>query len=123
MSNHHSLAHGMRWRIVGRLEAGLCQVRIYRELNLTPSVMRDLRKQSSRILDTSREISATGTRVSRVTVSKRLHQRGLVTRRPVVCVQLTSTNGRVPLAWCKHHRNWSMDQWGTVLFTDESRYT
>ncbi|GFX70165.1 transposable element Tcb2 transposase [Trichonephila clavipes] len=136
MSNHHSSAHGMRWRIVGRLEAGLCQVQIYREFSLTPSVIRDLWKlfpdsgsiernfgggtasQLTRYL-----YAATGTRVSRMTVSKRLHQRGLFTRRPAVCVQLTSTNGRVPLAWCKQYRNWSMDQWVTVLFTDESCFT
>ncbi|GBL92896.1 hypothetical protein AVEN_54558-1 [Araneus ventricosus] len=44
--------------------------------------------------------AATGTRVSRVTVSKRLHETGLFARRPAVCVPLTSTNRRVRLAWC-----------------------
>ncbi|GBM39741.1 Transposable element Tc1 transposase [Araneus ventricosus] len=66
---------------------------------------------------------ATGTRVSRVTVSKRLHETGLFARRPAVCVPLTSTNRRVRLAWCREHRDWSMDQWATVLFTDESRFS
>ncbi|GFX84824.1 esterase FE4 [Trichonephila clavipes] len=65
----------------------------------------------------------TGTRVSRVTVSKRLHERGLFARRPAVCVPLTSTNRRVRLAWFRQHRDWSMDQWVTVLFTDESRFS
>ncbi|GBO11641.1 Transposable element Tc1 transposase [Araneus ventricosus] len=67
--------------------------------------------------------AATRTRVSRVTVSKRLHETGLFARRPAVCVPLTSTNRRVRLAWCREHRDWSMDQWATVLFTDESRYS
>ncbi|GBL72074.1 hypothetical protein AVEN_115086-1 [Araneus ventricosus] len=53
--------------------------------------------------------AATGTRVSRVTVSKRLHDTGLFARRPAVCVPLTSTNRRVRLAWCREHRDWSMD--------------
>ncbi|GBN55318.1 hypothetical protein AVEN_57593-1 [Araneus ventricosus] len=64
-----------------------------------------------------------GTRVSRVTVSKRLHEIGLFARRHAVCVSLTSTNRRVRLAWCREHRDWSMDQWATVLFTDESRFS
>ncbi|GBN38921.1 hypothetical protein AVEN_103449-1 [Araneus ventricosus] len=54
--------------------------------------------------------AATGTRVSRVTVSKRLHEIGLFARRPAVCVPLTSTNRRVRLAWGREHRDWSMDQ-------------
>ncbi|GBN32974.1 hypothetical protein AVEN_153850-1 [Araneus ventricosus] len=67
--------------------------------------------------------AATRTRVSRVAVSKRLHETGLFARRPAVCVPLTSTNRRVRLAWCREHRDWSMDQWATVLFTDESRFS
>ncbi|GBM94229.1 Transposable element Tcb2 transposase [Araneus ventricosus] len=67
--------------------------------------------------------AATETHVSRVTVSKRLHETGLFARRPAVCVPLTSTNRRVRLAWYREHRDWSMDQWATVLFTDESRFS
>ncbi|GFU55430.1 HTH_Tnp_Tc3_2 domain-containing protein [Trichonephila clavipes] len=127
-SNHQRLDDGMRWRIVGRLEAGQCQVQICREFNLTYG-------NSSRILDPSREksgqghprpttaredrhlsiiarrkrgttasqlslylYSATGIRVSRMTASKRLYERGLFGRRPAVGVPLTSTNSRVRLA-------------------------
>ncbi|GBM93425.1 hypothetical protein AVEN_268465-1 [Araneus ventricosus] len=54
--------------------------------------------------------AATGTRVTRVTVSKRLHETVLFTRRPAVCVPLNFTNRRVRLAWCREHRVWSMDQ-------------
>ncbi|GBM62442.1 Transposable element Tcb2 transposase [Araneus ventricosus] len=66
---------------------------------------------------------ATRTRVSRVTVSKRLHETGLFARRPAVCVPLTSTNRKVRLAGCREHRDRSMDQWATVLSTDESRFS
>ncbi|GFV91416.1 HTH_Tnp_Tc3_2 domain-containing protein [Trichonephila clavipes] len=52
--------------------------------------------------------AATGTRVSRVTASKRLHERGLFARRPAVCVPLMSTNRRVHLAWCRQHRDWTV---------------
>ncbi|GBO41202.1 hypothetical protein AVEN_104559-1 [Araneus ventricosus] len=54
--------------------------------------------------------AATGARLSSVTASKRLHETGLFARRPAVCVPLTSTNRRDHLAWCREHRNWSMDQ-------------
>ncbi|GBM75150.1 hypothetical protein AVEN_195571-1 [Araneus ventricosus] len=149
----------MRCRIVGRLEAGLSQVQICREFNLTPSVTCNLWKQfqdtrsierkpgqghprtakatEDRYLSiivrrnrgaTASQLSldlyaATGTHVSRVTFSKRLHETGLFARRPAVCVPLTSTNRRVHLAWCREHRDWSMDQWATVPFTDESRFS
>ncbi|GBN07856.1 Transposable element Tc1 transposase [Araneus ventricosus] len=66
--------------------------------------------------------AATGTRVSRMTVSKRLHETGLFAR-PAVCVPFTSTKRRVRLAWCREHRDWSMDQWTTVLFTYESQFS
>ncbi|GBN69496.1 hypothetical protein AVEN_247424-1 [Araneus ventricosus] len=67
--------------------------------------------------------AATGTRVSRVIASKRLHETGLFARRSAICVPLTSTNRRVRLTWCREHRDWSVDQWTTVLFTDESRFS
>ena len=27
------------------------------------------------------------------------------------------------LQWAQEHRGWTLNQWGTVLFTDESRFT
>ncbi|GBN12829.1 Transposable element Tcb2 transposase [Araneus ventricosus] len=159
MSNHQRLDDGMRWGIVGRLEAGQSLLQICREFNLTPSIVCNLWKQfqdtgsieikpgqgrprattatEDRYLsiiarrnrgETASQFSCdlyatTGTRVSRVTVSKRLHETGLFARRPAVCVPLTSTNRRVRLAWCREHKDWSMDQWATVLFTDESRFS
>ncbi|GBM29736.1 Transposable element Tcb2 transposase [Araneus ventricosus] len=123
MSNHQRLDDGMRWRIVGRLEAGQSQVQICRKFNLTPSVV-SRRNRGATVSQLSRDLHAvTGTRVSRVTVSKRLHETGLFARRPAVFVLLPSTNRRVRLAWCREHRDWSMDQWVTVLFTDESRFS
>ncbi|GBO26509.1 hypothetical protein AVEN_53650-1 [Araneus ventricosus] len=82
------------------------------------------RNRGAKASQLSRDLyAATETRVSRVTVSKRLHETGLFARRPVVCVLRTPTNRRVRLAWCREHRDWSMDQWATFLFTDESRFS
>ncbi|GBM75724.1 hypothetical protein AVEN_92727-1 [Araneus ventricosus] len=45
MSNHQRLDDRMRWRIVGRLEAGQSQVQICGEFNVTPSFVSNLWKQ------------------------------------------------------------------------------
>ncbi|GBM60679.1 hypothetical protein AVEN_62629-1 [Araneus ventricosus] len=45
MSDHQRLDDEMRWRIVGRLEAGQSQIQICREFNLTPNVVCNLWKQ------------------------------------------------------------------------------
>ncbi|GFY09308.1 transposable element Tcb2 transposase [Trichonephila clavipes] len=61
---------------------------------------------------------ATGRPISRFTVARRLHGGGLFARRPVRCVPLTPAHRR------RHsHRNWRDNEWGRVLFTDESRFS
>ncbi|XP_054709011.1 nephrin-like [Uloborus diversus] len=42
MSEHHRLGEGMRWRIVGRLEAEQSRAQVARELGVTPSVVSNL---------------------------------------------------------------------------------
>ncbi|GFX65787.1 transposable element Tcb2 transposase [Trichonephila clavipes] len=66
---------------------------------------------------------ATGRPLSRFTVARRLHGGGLFTRRPVRCVPLTPAHRRRRSLWCREHRNWRDNEWGRVLFTDESRFS
>lgn len=66
--------------------------------------------------------AATGIRLSRFTVSDRLHKRGLYARKPKICVPLTGAAKCARLKWCREHRNWSSTDWSRVLFTDESRF-
>ncbi|GFT54312.1 transposable element Tcb2 transposase [Trichonephila clavipes] len=66
---------------------------------------------------------ATGRRISRFTVARRLHGGGLFARRPVLCVPLTPAHWRRRSLWCQEHRNWRDNEWGRVLFTDESRFS
>ncbi|GFU70328.1 transposable element Tcb2 transposase [Trichonephila clavipes] len=66
---------------------------------------------------------ATGRPISRFTVAKRLHGGGLFARRPVRCVPLTPAYRRRRSLWCREHRNWRDNEWGRVLFTDESRFS
>ncbi|GFV30836.1 transposable element Tc1 transposase [Trichonephila clavipes] len=66
---------------------------------------------------------ATGRPISRFTVARRLHGGGLFARLPVRCVPLTPTHRRRRSLWCREHRNWRDNEWGRVLFTDESRFS
>ncbi|GFV95356.1 transposable element Tcb2 transposase [Trichonephila clavipes] len=66
---------------------------------------------------------ATGRPISRLTVARRLHGGGLFARRPVRCVPLTPAHRRRRSLWCREHRNWRDNEWGRVLFTDESRFS
>ncbi|GFW06490.1 DUF4817 domain-containing protein [Trichonephila clavipes] len=66
---------------------------------------------------------ATGRPISRFTVVRRLHGGGLFARRPVRCVPLTPAHRRRRSLWCREHRNWRDNEWGRVLFTDESRFS
>ncbi|GFY18668.1 transposable element Tcb2 transposase [Trichonephila clavipes] len=77
---------------------------------------------------TAREIArhttqATGRPISRFTVARRLHGGGLFARRPVLCVPLTPAHRRRRSLWCREHRNRRDNEWGRVLFTDESRFS
>ncbi|GFX94622.1 transposable element Tc3 transposase [Trichonephila clavipes] len=65
----------------------------------------------------------TGRPISRFTVARRLHGGGLFARRPVRCVPLTPAHLRRRSLWCREHRNWRDNEWGLVLFTDESRFS
>ncbi|GFU32159.1 transposable element Tcb2 transposase [Trichonephila clavipes] len=66
---------------------------------------------------------ATGRPISRFTVARRMHGGGLFARRPVRCVPLTPAHRRRRSLWCREHRNWGDNEWGRVLFTDESRFS
>ncbi|GFU57920.1 transposable element Tc3 transposase [Trichonephila clavipes] len=66
---------------------------------------------------------ATGRPISRFTVARRLHGGGLFARRSVRYVPLTPAHRRRRSLWCREHRNWRDNEWGRVLFTDESRFS
>ncbi|GFT70743.1 dna-mediated transposase [Trichonephila clavipes] len=66
---------------------------------------------------------ATGRPISPFTVARRLHGGGLFARRPVQCVPLSPAHRRRRSLWCPEHRNWRDNEWGQVLFSDESRFS
>ncbi|GFW21771.1 transposable element Tcb1 transposase [Trichonephila clavipes] len=78
------------------------------------------RNRREKSLDTTQ---ATGRPISRFTVARRLYIGGLFARRPVRCVPLTPSHRRRRSLWCREHRNWRDNEWGRVLFTNESRFS
>ncbi|GFX69320.1 transposable element Tc1 transposase [Trichonephila clavipes] len=114
MANNQSVRRHLdaftRGRIIGKLEEG-----------------RSVTSQKNR-RQTAGEIArhttqATGRSILRFTVARRLHGGGLFTRRPVRCVPLTPAHRRRRSLWCREHRNLRDNEWGRVLFTDESRFS
>ncbi|GFT30021.1 transposable element Tcb2 transposase [Trichonephila clavipes] len=67
--------------------------------------------------------TATRRQVSRLTVARRLQKGGLFAHRPERCLPLKVDHRRHRLHWCREHKKWTTDQWGRVLFTDESRFS
>ncbi|GFY15469.1 transposable element Tcb2 transposase [Trichonephila clavipes] len=68
-------------------------------------------------------LAASGKQISRKTVARRLRGGGLYARRPVVCVPLTRQHRTARLQWCREHHNWTEQDWASVLFSDESRFS
>ncbi|GBL80952.1 hypothetical protein AVEN_83048-1 [Araneus ventricosus] len=66
--------------------------------------------------------AAAGRPISRHTVSSILHEGGLFSRRPVVCEPLSPAHVRARLHLAREHSSWTPEQWGHVLFADESRF-
>ncbi|KFM71805.1 Transposable element Tcb2 transposase, partial [Stegodyphus mimosarum] len=66
---------------------------------------------------------ATGIRISRQTVYRRLNHAGLYARRPAVCIPLTSAEKRARLNWSLKHQHWSVGERANVLFRNESRFS
>ncbi|GFV54173.1 transposable element Tcb2 transposase [Trichonephila clavipes] len=125
-----------RGRIIGKLEEGRSVTRTAirgissgRPRGTTPADDRYIVLQARRNRrQTAGEIArhttqATGRPISRFTVARRLHGGGLFARRPVRCVPLTPAHRRRRSLWCREHRNWRDNEWGRVLFIDESRFS
>ncbi|GFV81969.1 transposable element Tcb2 transposase [Trichonephila clavipes] len=137
MSNNQSVIRHLdaftRGRIIGKLEEGRSVTRTAirwfssgRPRGTTPADDRYIVLQARRNRrQTAGEIArhttqATGRPISRFTVARRLHDGGLFARRPVRCAPLTPAHRRRRSLGC---RNWRDNEWGRVLFTDESRFS
>ncbi|GFU82082.1 transposable element Tcb2 transposase [Trichonephila clavipes] len=98
----------IRGRIIGKLEEGRSGTSVAADFGIAHSIAPRL----------WRHFQTTGT-----AIRGRLHGGGLFARRPVRCVPLTPAHRRRRSLWCREHRNWRDNEWGRVLFTDESRFS
>ncbi|GFV32669.1 HTH_Tnp_Tc3_2 domain-containing protein [Trichonephila clavipes] len=92
-------------RTIGKLEEGRSGTSVAAEFGIAHSIAR--RNSWKTAGEIARHTTqATGRRISRFNVARRLHGGGLFARRPVRCVPLTPAHRRRRSLWCREHRNW-----------------
>ncbi|GFV07352.1 transposable element Tcb2 transposase [Trichonephila clavipes] len=137
MTNNQSVRRNLdaftQGRIIGKLEEGRSVTSVAadsgRPRGTTPAddryfVLQARRNRRQTVGEIARHTTqATGRPKSRFTVARKLHGGGLFAQRPVRCVPLTPAHRRRRSLWCREHRNWRDNEWGRVLFTDESRFS
>ncbi|GFV91663.1 transposable element Tcb1 transposase [Trichonephila clavipes] len=126
MANNQSVRRHLdaftRGRIIGKLEEGRSVTSVAAEFGIAHSIVRRNRRQTAGEI-ARHTTQVTGRPISRFTVARRLHGGGLFARCPVRCVPLTPSHWRRHSLWCREHRNWRDNEWGLILFTDESRFS
>ncbi|GFU90855.1 transposable element Tcb1 transposase [Trichonephila clavipes] len=60
--------------------------------------------------------------ITAATVRRRLHMNELYARVPRVCVPPSVKSRGARLKCCREYGNWTVSNWGNVMFTDESRF-
>ncbi|GBN37285.1 hypothetical protein AVEN_160868-1 [Araneus ventricosus] len=60
--------------------------------------------------------------VSENTVQQALLDMGLCSRRPTRVPLLTKRHRQLRLQWAREHRDWTMDEWKRVAWSDEARF-
>ncbi|GFV39183.1 transposable element Tcb2 transposase [Trichonephila clavipes] len=136
MSQRSHLTDSEAWRVVGRIwnrfletESAGRRPGLGRRRATTPNEDRYLVLTARRHRNINATLlqqllrSATGTTVSNQIIRNRLYVVGLYTRRPMVCVRLTSRHCRDRRDWATDHVNWRRNEWSNVLFSDESRFS
>ena len=63
-----------------------------------------------------------GQRTSLRTVYRRAIELGFRSRRPLIRIPLGPVHRQARLNWCRARQNWGIDEWGEIVFSDESRF-
>ena len=88
------------------------------------SFQRLLKKNNRLSLDEIRQnFNSSDKQISAVTIRRNLHQMGIYSRVSVPKPLLTESQREKRLSWCIERQNWSVRQWKTVIWSDESRFT
>ncbi|GFT53236.1 transposable element Tcb2 transposase [Trichonephila clavipes] len=127
MANNQSVRRHLdaftRGQIIGELEEGRSVTSVAAEFGIAHSIVSRLWRQFQNTGTAIRGFSSGRPRGTTPADDRRLHGGGLFARRPVRCVPLTPAHRRRRSLWCREHRNWRDNEWGRVLFTDESRFS
>ncbi|KAL7856497.1 hypothetical protein SRHO_G00153960, partial [Serrasalmus rhombeus] len=81
-----------------------------------------LRDQATSSAELAQEWQQAGVSASARTVRQRLLEQGLVSRRAAKKPLLSRKNIRDRLIFCKRYREWTAEDWGKVIFSDESPF-
>ncbi|KAL7846724.1 hypothetical protein SRHO_G00217040 [Serrasalmus rhombeus] len=81
-----------------------------------------LRDRATSSAELAQEWQQAGVSASARTVRRRLLEQGLVSRRAEKKPLLSRKNIRDRLIFCKRYREWTAEDWGKVIFSDESPF-
>ncbi|CAJ0953436.1 unnamed protein product [Ranitomeya imitator] len=81
-----------------------------------------LRDRTTSSAELAQEWQQAGVSAPARTVRRRLFERGLVSRRAAKKPLLSRKNIRDRLIFCKRYREWTAEDWGKVIFSDESPF-
>ncbi|GFT46240.1 transposable element Tcb2 transposase [Trichonephila clavipes] len=134
MSQRRRLPNSLRWRAVRWMEMGLSQADAARRLNVSRSVVQRLWDQYQSEDSVSRR-PVPGRPRATTPAEDRFLALSARRRRTTTVPQLvadhfqasgrriSATTRRNRLCWAREHVSWTQQQWASVLFTDESRFT
>ena len=81
-----------------------------------------LRDRGTTSTELVQEWQQAGVSASACTVRRRLLEGGLVSRSAAKKPLLSRKNIRDRLTFCKRYRDWTAEDWGKVIFSDESHF-
>ncbi|GFU75119.1 transposable element Tcb2 transposase [Trichonephila clavipes] len=127
MANNESVRRHLdtftRGRIIGKLEEGRSGTSVAAEFGIAHSIVSRLWRQFQTTGTAIRGFSSGRPRGTtpaddRYTLSYRPEETGGRQREKSL-----DTQHRRRSLWCREHQNWRYNEWGRVLFTDESRFS
>ncbi|GFS78875.1 HTH_Tnp_Tc3_2 domain-containing protein [Trichonephila clavipes] len=84
-------------------------------------IVRSQRSQTLAQITTQLNDCASRT-ISKRTVQRSFHRTGFGSRRPTRVPLLNACHRATRLAWAREHRDWSVEDWKRVAWSDESRF-
>ncbi|GFU77286.1 transposable element Tcb2 transposase [Trichonephila clavipes] len=129
MASRYHLEESVKWRIIGRLEAGQSITETATCLNISRQTVSKLWKQFQnngtvvRRPGQGRKRMTTASEDRYLALTARRNRKATARQLSSKLAAATGAKKRDRFNWCKEHQNWTEHQWSHVLFTDESRFS